>query len=63
MKSTAIALDWWVEIVSDVIRYVSGEIPPAGGISPLTYRLYLEVNKYLPTETERHMGRSAPVKM
>ena len=30
MKSAAIALDWWGEIVSDVIRYVGAEIPPAG---------------------------------
>ena len=30
MKSAAIALVLWVEIVSDGIRYVCAEIPPAG---------------------------------
>ena len=30
MESAAIALVWWVEIVSDGIRYVGAEIPPAG---------------------------------
>ena len=30
LQSAAIALGWWVEIVSDGIRYVGAEIPPAG---------------------------------
>ena len=37
MKSTAIAHDWWVELVSDVDCYVGAEIPPAAGISAPTY--------------------------
>ena len=40
MKSTAIAHDWWGEIVLDVIRHVGAEIPPAG--APTGFDLTLQ---------------------